>query len=67
MGCGLRHPPCGGSKISAFFKARQADAITGSFADYSRLELKRAKSRQTPIREQLRQAEEQVKSSPSVN
>ena len=43
------------------FKARQADAITGCFAEYSRLELKRAKSRQTPIREQLRQAEEQVK------
>ena len=30
----------------------------------SRLELKRAKSRQTPIREQLRRAEEQVKKQP---
>ena len=39
-------------------------AITGCFAEYSRLELKRAKSRQTPIREQLRQAEEQVKKQP---
>ena len=35
-----------------------------SFAEYSLLELKRAKSRQTPIREQLRQAEEQVKKQP---
>ena len=41
-----------------------SDAITGCFAEYSRLELKRAKSRQTPIREQLRQAEEQVKKQP---
>lgn len=56
-----------GSKYLLLFKARQADAITGCFAEYSRLELKRAKSRQTPIREQLRQAEEQVKSSPSGN
>ena len=50
--------------MSAFVQARQADAITGCFAEYSRLELKRAKSRQTPIREQLRQAEEQVKKQP---
>ena len=39
-------------------------AITGCFAEYSRLELKRAKSRQTPIREQLRRAVEQVKKQP---
>ena len=51
----------GDQKYLLLFKARQADAITGCFAEYSRLELKRAKSRQTPIREQLRQAEEQVK------
>ena len=51
-------------KYLLLFKARQADAITGCFAEYSRLELKRAKSRQTPIREQLRQAEEQVKKQP---
>ena len=51
----------GDEKYLLLFKARQADAITGCFAEYSRLELKRAKSRQTPIREQLRQAEEQVK------
>ena len=44
--------------------SQQADAITGCFAEYSRLELKRAKSRQPPIREQLRQAEEQVKKQP---
>ena len=48
----------GDEKYLLLFKARQADAITGCFAEYSRLELKRAKSRQTPIREQLRQAEE---------
>lgn len=57
----------GDEKYLLLFKARQADAITGCFAEYSRLELKRAKSRQTPIREQLRQAEEQVKNSPSGN
>ena len=51
----------GDEKYLLLFKARQADAITGCFAEYSRLELKRAKSRQTPIREQLRRAEEQVK------
>ena len=45
-------------KYLLLFKARQADAITGCFAEYSRLELKRAKSRQPPIREQLRQAED---------
>lgn len=44
----------GEEKYLLLFKARQADAITGCFAEYSRLELKRAKSRQTPIREQLR-------------
>ena len=50
----------GDEKYLLLFKARQADAITGCFAEYSRLELKRAKSRQTPIREQLRQAEEHL-------
>lgn len=54
----------GDEKYLLLFKARQADAITGCFAEYSRLELKRAKSRQTPIREQLWQAEEQVKKQP---
>ena len=54
----------GDEKYLLLFKARQADAITGCFAEYSRLELKRAKSRQTPIREQLRRAEEQVKKQP---
>ena len=43
----------GDQKYLLLFKARQADAITGCFAEYSRLELKRAKSRQTPIREQM--------------
>ena len=38
--------------------------VGAAFAEYSRLELKRAKSRQTPIREQLRQAEDQVKKQP---
>ena len=54
----------GEQKYLLLFKARQADAMTGCFAEYSRLELKRAKSRQPPIREQLRQAEEQVKKQP---
>ena len=54
----------GDQKYLLLFKARQADAITGCFAEYSRLELKRAKSRQMSIREQLRQAEEQAKKQP---
>ncbi len=46
------------------FKAKQADAITGCFAEYSRRELKRAKARRAPIREQLKCAEEQAQKQP---
>jgi hypothetical protein len=51
-------------KYLLLFKANQADAITGCFAEYSRKELNRAKSRRTPIREQLNRAEEQVRKQP---
>lgn len=48
------------------FKAKQADAITGCFAEYSRKELKRAKARRAPIREQLKRAEEQARRQPQL-
>ena len=51
-------------KYLLLFKANQADAITGCFAEYSRKELNRAKSRRTPIREQLNRAEEQARKQP---
>ena len=51
-------------KYLLFFKSGQADAMTACFSEYSRKVLDKAKSRQTPIREQLRQAEEQVKKQP---
>lgn len=51
-------------KYMLLFKAKQADAITGCFAEYSRRELKRAKARRAPIREQLKRAEEQARKQP---
>lgn len=51
-------------KYLLLFKANQADAITGCFAEYSRKELNRAKSWRTPIREQLNRAEEQARKQP---
>ena len=51
-------------KYMLLFKAKQADAITGCFAEYSRKELKRTKSRRAPIREQLKRAEEQARKQP---
>ena len=54
-----------GMKISASVQGTAGRTPSqAALAEYSRLELKRAKSRQTPIREQLRQAEEQVKKQP---
>ncbi len=47
-------------KYMLLFKAKQADAITGCFAEYSRKELNRAKSRRVPIRDQLKRAAEQL-------
>lgn len=54
----------GPDKYLLFFKSAQADAITACFSEYSKLVLKRGKSRPAPIREQVKQAAEQVKQQP---
>ena len=54
----------GPEKYLLFFKSAQADAITACFSEYSKLVLKRDKSRPAPIREQVKQAAEQVKQQP---
>lgn len=43
-------------KYLLLFKAKQADAITGCFAEYSRRMLNRSKDRRVPVREQLKRA-----------
>ena len=42
------------------FKAGQADAMTACFSEYSRKVLSKAKSNRVPIREQLKQAADQL-------
>lgn len=54
----------GPDKYLLFFKSTQADAITACFSEYSKLVLKRGKSRPAPIREQVKQAAEQMKQQP---
>lgn len=54
----------GPDKYLLYFKPQQADALTGCFAEYSKRVLKRDKSRPAPIREQVKQAAEQVKQPP---
>lgn len=51
-------------KYLLLFKAKQADAITGCFAEYSRRVLNRGKDRRLPIREQLKRAAERVRRQP---
>lgn len=51
-------------KYLLLFKAKQADAITGCFAEYSRRVLGRGKDRRPPIREQLKRAAERVRRQP---
>lgn len=46
------------------FRAQQKDAVTACFEDYSRLVLKRGRSRRTPILERLKQAQERVRQQP---
>jgi hypothetical protein len=53
----------GPEKYMLLFKAKQADAITGCFAEYSNRVLKRGKDQRIP-REQLKRAEEQVRQQP---
>jgi hypothetical protein len=50
----------GDEKYLLLFKARQADAITACFSEYSRKVLDKAKSRQPTIPEQMKQAEQQL-------
>lgn len=50
----------GPDKYLLFFKAGQADAITACFSEYSRKVLNKSKSRRIPIREQLKQAADQL-------
>jgi len=50
----------GPDKYLLFFKAGQADALTACFSEYSRKVLNQSKSRRVPIREQLRQAADQL-------
>ena len=50
----------GPDKYLLFFKSGQADAITACFSEYSRKVLNKSKSRRVPIREQLKQAADQL-------
>ena len=50
----------GPDKYLLFFKAGQADAITACFSEYSRKVLNKSKSRRISIREQLKQAADQL-------
>lgn len=51
-------------KYLLLFKAKQADAITGCFAEYSRRMLNRSKDRRVPIREQLKRAQALIRRQP---
>ena len=51
-------------KYLLFFKSGQADAISACFSEYSHLVLRRGRSRKTPIMEQLKNAQEQVRQQP---
>ena len=50
----------GPDKYLLFFKTGQADAMTACFSEYSRKVLNKTKSQRIPIRDQLKQAEEQL-------
>ena len=51
-------------KYLLFFKAKQADAITGCFSEYSRRMMSRSRDRRVPLREQLKRAQELVRDQP---
>lgn len=51
-------------KYLLLFKAKQADAITGCFSEYSRRVLNRGRSRRVPLREQLKRAQDLVRKQP---
>lgn len=50
----------GPDKYLLFFKTGQADALTACFSEYSKRVLNKSKSRRVPIREQLKQAADQL-------
>lgn len=50
----------GPDKYLLFFKAGQVDAMTACFSEYSRRVLEKSKSQRVPVRDQLKQAEEQL-------
>ena len=51
-------------KYLLLFKAKQADAITGCFSEYSRRLLNRGRDRRVPLRDQLKRAQELVREQP---
>ena len=51
-------------KYLLFFKAKQVDAITGCFSEYSRRMMNRGRDRRVPLREQLKRAQELVRDQP---
>ena len=51
-------------KYLLFFKAKQTDAITGCFSEYSRRMMNRGRDRRVPLREQLKRAQELVRNQP---
>jgi hypothetical protein len=51
-------------KYLLFFKAKQADAITGCFSEYSRRMMNRGRDRRVSLREQLKRAKELVRDQP---
>lgn len=51
-------------KYLLFFKAKQADAITGCFSEYSRRMMNRGRDRRVLLREQLKRAQELVRNQP---
>lgn len=51
-------------KYLLLFKAKQADAITGCFTEYSRRMMNRGRDRRVPLREQLKRAQELVRRQP---
>ena len=53
-------------KCLLLFKANHADAITGCFSEYSRRVLNRGKGQHLPMREQLKQAQEQARRQPEL-
>lgn len=51
-------------KYLLFFKAKQADTITGCFSEYSRRMMNHGRDRHVPLREQLKRAQELVRDQP---